>query len=248
MSHELYSRLYCMRPVQGLLAVNLTLLAQFMRDETELTIRLALDEMGFHTHGKHTVDLQISHIRRVITGARYVLHAEPFRLQQIDSISAFDCSSLTQWAAGLLGFNLPRRSVEQFLAPVGELLCEPAVLKPYDIVFTTSSGTKGWNIDGFHRSRRPDHVSIGHCGLALNNDTILHAADSKTGIIESTFEEFLLEDGGLVKPLRGVRRLYPEGCAIITMIVPPHIGLESVADLPVLIRLHNFRKNRDPLF
>lgn len=243
MDSELYSRLFCMRPVNGLLAVDLTLIAEFMGDETVETVRTMLEELGFHTLPKHCVEAQIPLIQSVAKRSRYVIHAAPMAMQPNDlTFYQFDCSSFTQWCAALLGFNLPRRSVEQFLAPVGELLKDTVDLELFDIVFTTTGLQGGWNTRGFHYSCNENDLTIGHCGLVIGPDQIIHAADSKTGIVVSSLDSFLSDSKGQRKPLRGIRRLFTSGHTIVPMLVPPALGITTAADVPVHIRLHYARK------
>ncbi len=245
-TETLYTKLTALCPINGLLAVNITLLARIL-GETELAVLNLLELLGFVAHEKYSAELRIPYIRRIHTVAQYRYNAQPMHLQSTGGLPyGFDCSSFTQWAAALIGFALPRRSVEQYLVPIGELVnlnehTSPP-LRPFDIVFTTSGVCGGWNINTMHycpeNSTDVDAFTIGHCGLAIDERTIIHAANKDRGIVEESIDDFLGKNSSRQKPLRGIRRLLPSDQQVVTMIVPAHLGLRSAADIPILIRQH----------
>lgn len=102
----------------------------------------------------------------------------------------FDCSSLTKWLYGLVGVWLPRRAIQQ--RQYGELV-SIADIEEGDLVFTS-----GW-IDRYIDDPQD---GVGHVGIATNDRTIVHAANKRTGVIESPVDTFV-KDGSF----RGAKRI-----------------------------------------
>jgi len=76
----------------------------------------------------------------------------------------FDCSGLTQWAYGLLGYKLPRTAAEQHQATVA--ISDP---QPGDLIFF-----KGTNVD------RPAN-SVTHVGIYVDENRMYDASSSGVG-------------------------------------------------------------------
>ena len=95
---------------------------------------------------------------------------------------AFDCSGFTQYIyKKAYGKNIPRVSYEQ--AKYGEKV-EKKDLQPGDLVF----------FDTMNKGR------VSHVGIYIGNNKFIHAASSKSGIIESELS------GYYAKKYRGARR------------------------------------------
>lgn len=115
----------------------------------------------------------------------------------------FDCSSLIKWLYTQKGIWLPRRSIQQreFGTPVNiNDIC------PGDIVFV--SGYINYYISD-------PNDGVGHVGIATSNKTIVHAANSKLGVIESSLDSFVGPN-----KLRGIKRIIPNNHQTYTFITP----------------------------
>ncbi|MBX4191553.1 MAG: C40 family peptidase [Candidatus Doudnabacteria bacterium] len=102
-----------------------------------------------------------------------------------------DCSTLTKWLYGQLGIWLPRHTLHQ--RECGEVV---TTLRPWDLVFTEGLKPYFWN---------NQEDGVGHVGIVLESGMILHAANSKVGVIESTLDEFADQK------YRGARRILKPG-------------------------------------
>ncbi len=125
-----------------------------------------------------------------------------------------DCSSFIKWLYGQRGIWLPRRSIQQrelgTEVPIEEI-CSG------DVIFTS-----GW-ID-YYRTDPKD--GVGHVGIATGEGTVIHAADRKLHVIESSFESFIGED-----EFRGVRRYIPKDQIVLTLETPLNREVETADDL-----------------
>ena len=130
----------------------------------------------------------------------------------------FDCSSFTKWLYGQLGIWLPRRSIQQ--RSLGFRILKDD-LRAGDLVFVS-----GYVDYYLHDSAD----GVGHVGIATENMTVVHAANKKVNLIESSFESFV--DGG---KFRGIRRFMPENERLYTLITPPHREIEWSDDLRWII-------------
>lgn len=130
----------------------------------------------------------------------------------------FDCSSFVKWLYGQKGIWLPRRSIQQ-------RECGNAVqkedLEAGDIVFV--SGRIDYYVD-------TPADGVGHVGIATESQTVIHAANTKEGLIESPFEEFTISDR-----LRGIRRLIPTDRRVDTFLTPTEREVEWSDDIRWII-------------
>lgn len=103
-----------------------------------------------------------------------------------------DCSSFIKWLYGQCGIWLPRRSIQQ--REVGESI-ELSHVASGDVVFVSGSINYYFHdpADG-----------VGHVGIATGNKSVIHAANSKVGIVETSFDAFVNEN-----KFRGARRYIP---------------------------------------
>lgn len=125
-----------------------------------------------------------------------------------------DCSSFIKWLYGQRGIWLPRRSIQQrelgIAVPINEV-------DAGDVVFVS-----GW-IDYYHTDPKD---GVGHVGIATGDGTVIHAADRKAHVVESSFESFI----GKTK-FRGARRYVPKDQIVLTLETPPDREVEIADDL-----------------
>lgn len=129
----------------------------------------------------------------------------------------FDCSSFIKWLYAQRGIWLPRRSVQQ--RELGEMVFFEDLSKD-DIIFV--SGYINYYIND-----RSD--GVGHVGIYTGNKTVIHAANKKNGIIESSVEEFI------GTKFRGIRRYTPKDVEVITLQTPEGREIESADDIKWII-------------
>lgn len=165
-----------------------------------------LIQKGF---GLVNVDL-VALARQCIGTSRYRRSA---RLREAPAI--VDCSSFVKWLYGMRGIWLPRRSIQQ--RELGESVSFEELVAG-DVVFVS-----GW-IDYFHND--PAN-GVGHVGIATGERTIIHAANSKTNVVESSIEEFI----GATGKFRGVRRYIPKGVEVLTLETPADREVEIADDI-----------------
>lgn len=160
--------------------------------------------------GFATIDVDLVSLARACIGqAEYRRGA---RLSNAPNV--FDCSSFTKWLYGQMGIWLPRRSIQQrefgVVVPKEELCAG-------DLVFVS-----GW-ID-YYLCDSAD--GVGHMGIVTENRTVIHAANKKVNLIESSFENFIGENN-----FRGIRRILPRNQKIYTLITPPEREIEWSDDI-----------------
>lgn len=71
---------------------------------------------------------------------------------------------------------------------------------------------------------------IGHVGIATNEKTVIHAANSTAGIVESPIHKFLTEEN-----YRAIIRLIPKNYGVLTIQAPPHRDVEISNDFRWII-------------
>lgn len=192
-------------------AVNLNDLKLPISNEQAINI---LKTRGFHIIPITAVAM-IAMLREYIGQAKYRRGAS---LEEAPGV--MDCSSLTKWAYGQRGIYLPRHSIAQ--RDHCSIEVKPSYIEPGDLVFTTGFQNYFWT---------DPNDGVGHVGLATGEDTVIHAANSKVGIIESPLEHFL-------KQSRGIRRLVPNEKQTITIESPAHIVIEESNQLRWMILQH----------
>jgi len=135
-----------------------------------------------------------------------------------------DCSSFIKWLYSQRGIWLPRRSIQQ--RELGEVVNLDELIEG-DVVFVS-----GW-IDYYHDN--PAN-GVGHVGLVTASGTIIHAADRKANVVESSLEKFI----GKTK-FRGARRYVPKSAKVFTFEIPPDRDVEIADDIRWII-LQSFSK------
>jgi hypothetical protein len=128
-----------------------------------------------------------------------------------------DCSSFTQWLYSVKGIELPRRSIQQRQMGIA---INPDQLRPGDLVFVSG------HIDYFESN---PNDGVGHVGIATGKSTVIHAANTRTGVIETNFESFIK------KGFRGIRRYIPNPESFYTYRCPAERGILTSDDFRWII-------------
>lgn len=154
------------------------------------------------------VDL-IALARQCIGTSKYRRGARPSEAPMI-----VDCSSFIKWLYGQYGIWLPRRSIQQ--RGLGEDIAFGEVTRG-DVVFVSGL------IDYYHDN---PNDGVGHVGIVTGDKTVIHAANKKVGVIESSLDSFVGKDN-----FRGVRRYISRDVRVLTLETPSHIQVEIADDL-----------------
>lgn len=128
-----------------------------------------------------------------------------------------DCSSLIKWLYAQRGIWLPRRSIQQ--RECGENIPLHGII-PGDVVFV--SGWRNYYIDN-------PRNGVGHCGIATEDGTVIHAANKKVGVVETYLENFIGKTS-----FRGVRRYLPPR-EIVTLEIPQSRDVEIEDDIKWIV-------------
>ena len=163
--------------------------------------------------GLEIIDIDIISIARKCIGESKYLRGA--KLSQAPNF--FDCSSFVKWLYSYKGVWLPRRSIQQ--RQLGEVV-EINQLTAGDVVF--SSGRINYYLED-------QTDSVGHEGIYTGQGTIIHAANAKSGIIESPIEKFI------GKNFRGARRYFPKDKKAITCQIPAELEIEGDDDIKWII-------------
>lgn len=125
-------------------------------------------------------------ILRSFIGAPYKYGAKPE-----EAPKCFDCSLLTKYALGLLGYELERSTILQ-AAKNGISPSLNDELKAGDLLFFR--GSKGHYDDSLFPGRQ---IYIGHVAVYSGNGKAIHAAGGK-GVIEETLTEITSEKNRII--------------------------------------------------
>jgi cell wall-associated NlpC family hydrolase len=190
------------RAVGNRCAVNLEDLDLPVSNERALEI---LQDIGFKLIPFTNVSM-IEMVRQYIGIAKYRRGAAI-----TEAPGVFDCSTLTKWAYGQRGIWIPRHSIAQ--RDYYDSVVTPTELtQAADLAFTTGFRNYYWGNDPTY--------GVGHVGLITERNTVIHAANSKTGLAEVDLKNF-------TKVSRGVRRLVEDDSKVITLQSPPHRIVEE---------------------
>lgn len=131
----------------------------------------------------------------------------------------FDCSSFIKWLYGMCGIWLPRRSIQQ--RKLGEIITLQNI-SAGDIIFISG------RIDYYENDPKD---GVGHVGIATGSNSVIHAANKKSGVIESSFQEFVGPD-----KFRGARRYIPKDSNVLIFETPARREVESSDDIKWITR------------
>ncbi len=194
------------RAVKNRCAVDFNSLC--LRIPSEEALRLLI-QAGFSVV---TVDM-IMLARQCIGVSRYRRGARPSEAPTI-----VDCSSFMKWLYGMRGIWLPRRSIQQRGSGWSVDLKDTIAC---DLVFISG------RIDYYHDDPAD---GVGHVGIVTGDGTVIHAANKKLNVVESSLDEFI-EDG----KFRGARRYIPTQSDVITVETPPEREVETADDIKWII-------------
>lgn len=147
--------------------------------------------------------------RECIGVSRYCRGAKPS-----DAPGVVDCSSFVKWLYGMRGVWLPRRSIQQ--RGFGQVIDLKGILAG-DLIFVSG------RINYYDKDPSD---SVGHVGIATSDGTVIHAANKKLNVVESSFDEFV-EEG----KFRGARRYISKRCNVFTLETPSVREIETSDDI-----------------
>ncbi|MES2059422.1 MAG: NlpC/P60 family protein [Patescibacteria group bacterium] len=128
-----------------------------------------------------------------------------------------DCSSFIKWLHSLRGIWLPRRSIQQ--RELGATI-EFDKIQAGDVVFVSGA------IDYYLHD--PDD-GVGHVGIATGDGSVVHAANSKLHVVESSLDDFV------GSKFRGAKRFGICDESVLTFKVPESRDVEIADDLRWII-------------
>lgn len=190
------------RAVGNRCAVNFSELRLTISDDEALAI---LQLIGFRV-----VEVDIVQLVRRLVG--YSLYYRGARF--MDAPDIVDCSSLIKWVFARRGSWLPRRTIQQM--DYGDKI-ELADVLAGDVVFV---------IGHINYYRDDPTQKVGHVGIATGYGTVVHAANSEFGVVESSLPVFVGEE-----KLRGIRRYISNPSNVVTLETPPELEIESSDDV-----------------
>ncbi len=134
--------------------------------------------------------------------------------KQHEAPEIFDCSSFTKWVYAQAGVWLPRYSIDQRSSGIQVQI--GGQRRSGDLTFTP--GAKPWHWGN------PVRQGVGHVGIYTEAGTVIHAANSKRGVVEEELLDFWGNG-----PSRGFRRVIVPDTK--TAIVPPELEVEYALQL-----------------
>lgn len=153
---------------------------------------------------------EIARLPGIVGVARAVTHREPRSTYRrgadiSEAPEVFDCSSLIQWVWAQVGLWLPNYAFGQrrFLRSRGWVDVPLAELSRATLVFTTGLQDH-WDND--------PRDSVGHAGIITGEETVIHAAGTRRGVVEDEECRFF----GQRKRFRGALRA-PSTLVIVTL-------------------------------
>ncbi|MDO8622357.1 MAG: NlpC/P60 family protein, partial [bacterium] len=134
-----------------------------------------------------------------------------------------DCSSFMKWIFGQAGVWIPRRSIQQrdWVGNGGYAVNDRDDVRTGDLVFAS-----GWR-DYYDTDPAQ---GVGHVGFVSDARTVIHAVNSRLGVVESPIAKFLYLDR-----FRGARRMIPTDHPVLTLEPPPEREVEIEDDLRWMI-------------
>ncbi len=160
--------------------------------------------------GFRAIEVDVAQLARQCVGES--LYRRGARLSEAPRI--VDCSSFVKWLYGQRGIWLPRRSIQQ--RELGEAI-QLEHIEAGDLIFAS-----GW-IDYYFDDPSD---GVGHVGIATDDATVIHAANKKAGVIESSLKTFV----GANK-FRGARRYIPKDRKVLTLETLPEREVETADDI-----------------
>src|SRR5690606_39212406 len=131
-----------------------------------------------------------------------------------------DCSTMVKWAYGQAGIWLPRHTIDQ--RDYGTKVIKEELLAG-DLVFTR--GLKPYWLDN------PEDA-VGHVGIYSGHDSVVHAANTKRGVVEDSFDQFI----GSRQLFRGATRIMPMNSVVLES--PPNRIVEWSGEFRTILLQH----------
>ena len=142
-----------------------------------------------------------------------------------DAPQVLDCSSLIWWIYRQNGISLPRYSLNQRQASVATGIrteTDLTNLRVGDLIF----------VKGRHPYYLTDKEDgVGHVGFATGQGTVIHAANSRRGVVQDSIDDFI----GDWSNFRGVGRILPPNEKVVTLLSAPNHNITHSADLRCII-------------
>lgn len=209
--HVLFTEVPMFRAVHNRCAVDFAKLHLPMSDEEALSLLESINirpvEIDLIAVARSRVG--VSRYRR---GARYT-----------EAPDVFDCSSFIKWLYGLLGVWLPRRTIQQISHDSTSI--DRHDLMAGDVIYVTGV------INYYHDNPL---LGVGHVGIATGEGTVIHAANSRVGIVESELSSFLSQE----TELRGIRRFIKPSPRVKTLEFPLSREIETSDDIRWIVLSH----------
>jgi hypothetical protein len=167
---------------------------------------VTLSEAGFHF-----LEVDISQLAREQVGVSIYKIGCLFSLAP----QTVDCSSFVKWLYGQMGIWLPRLSVQQheWGSVVEDLL-------PGDLLFTGRRSRRSFY-------RHDPEEEVGHVGMVVDSNTIIHAANPRKGVVETSVTSFTGSSR-----FRGARRYLPTNPSdLLVLEVPQDQEVETEDDI-----------------
>jgi len=126
-------------------------------------------------------------IQKLIAYAKTFVGTPYERGAQSEKTKSFDCSSFIQHLFHRVGIDLPRSSILQAGHPEGVLIIpkqKHATYKSGDVLFMSSD--RGFYFNELFANR---HLCIGHVALYIGNGKVIHARQSKGGVVIESLQE-----------------------------------------------------------
>lgn len=138
---------------------------------------------------------KILEISRSLIGTPYKYGA--YSNPDLPPIEGFDCSSFTQYVFQKIGIELPRSSILQAVAN-GKEIENLNLAEPGDLIFF--EGNRGH----YRHDLFPDRkMYIGHLGIYLGNDEIIHATNNSAA------------SGVVIQKISELQQKYPDAYKIV---------------------------------
>ncbi len=142
--------------------------------------------------------------------------------------NSVDCSSFVKWLYAQKGIWLPRHPIDQRYLGFQEIADISTKLYEGDLIFSTGRRNLYWF--------NPEE-GIGHVGMVSSNQTLIHAANPHTGVVELPLTDVIGRWQN-----RGIIRIIPNPGRTFTFECPAHQLVEcSTAFRWKLLSYHNPR-------
>ena len=181
-----------------------------IQNHTKDIVDAVLANLGFNALSLDPVEC-LSYFAKTCLGGKSVYHQSA---KPENSPDLVNCATFTQWVYAQIGVALPLRAIQQY--QMGEPILDTFALKVGDLLFKV--GLKNyWDYDDPGRK-------IGHVGIVMDVDSkdgaVGHATQNSSGVVETTINDFIKQNG-----------LFVAGCRIV-----PNLKNWTVFNIPPELR------------